>query len=495
MRMPRNNSRVEPLNCSSRREEAHSSSGERGQSLLTSAATRFTRQFNPSSTNCGSVLIIVLWIAFGLVSIALYFANSMTFELRGSDNRVAAQQAEKAIEGAVRYVNYLLANLQTNGFAPDTRNYLNTAVPVGDGYFWLIGRTNLPTALDEPSFGLVDEAAKLNLNTATLDMLQMLPGMTPQLAAAIIDWRDTDSDITSGGAESQTYSQLSPAYQCKNSAFETVDELRLVYGATLDLLLGEDTNLNGALDPNENDGTITLPIDNRDGRLDPGIFEYVTVYSRESNRRTNVNNVAQLTALLRQNFDNQRANQIRTRIGVRQNPPGPGGVGGGQATVVPPIGSVLEFYLRSGMTADEFAKIENSISATNATTLTGLINVNTASEAVLACIPGIGLENAAAVAAFRRTNPARLNSVSWVSEVLPRASAMRAGRYITARSYQFTADVAAVGQHGRGYRRERFVFDTTAGTPQIIFRKDLSGLGWALGKRVRQQLLLTKDTR
>jgi hypothetical protein len=36
------------------------------------------------------VLIIVLWIAFGLVSLALYFANSMNFELRASDNRVCA---------------------------------------------------------------------------------------------------------------------------------------------------------------------------------------------------------------------------------------------------------------------------------------------------------------------------------------------------------------------------------------------------------------------
>ena len=28
---------------------------------------------------CGSVLVIVLWIAFGLVSLALYFANAMSF--------------------------------------------------------------------------------------------------------------------------------------------------------------------------------------------------------------------------------------------------------------------------------------------------------------------------------------------------------------------------------------------------------------------------------
>src|SRR5437868_9981987 len=63
----------------------------------------------------GSVLIIVLWIALGLVTLALYFAQSMNFELRASDNRVSAQAADQAIEGAVRYVNYLLSAQITNG--------------------------------------------------------------------------------------------------------------------------------------------------------------------------------------------------------------------------------------------------------------------------------------------------------------------------------------------------------------------------------------------
>src|ERR1043166_6895475 len=52
---------------------------------------------------------------------------------------------------------------------------------------------------------------------------------------------------------------------------------------SLDILYGEDANLNGLLDPNENDGPQTLPDDNRDGRLDHGIFEYLTVYSRQPN--------------------------------------------------------------------------------------------------------------------------------------------------------------------------------------------------------------------
>ena len=66
-----------------------------------------------------SVLIIVLWICIGLVSIALYFANSMTYELQASDNRVSGLSADQAIEGAARYVGYVLQNFSTNGAVPD----------------------------------------------------------------------------------------------------------------------------------------------------------------------------------------------------------------------------------------------------------------------------------------------------------------------------------------------------------------------------------------
>ena len=39
----------------------------------------------------------------------------------------------------------------------------------------------------------------------------------------------------------------------------------MVYGMNLDFLYGEDANLNGALDPNENDGMALPPNDNQDG--------------------------------------------------------------------------------------------------------------------------------------------------------------------------------------------------------------------------------------
>jgi len=163
----------------------------------------------------GSVLIIVLWIAFGLVVLALYFAQSMLFELRAVDQRVAGAQAEQAIAGATYYVSNVLAGVETPGTRPDVTLEAWEAVPIGEATVWFIGR-GTPIADDQPVFDLADEASKLDLNTATQDMLAQLPRMTEDLAAAIIDWRDTDDDVSTGGAETDTYQQLRPGPACSS---------------------------------------------------------------------------------------------------------------------------------------------------------------------------------------------------------------------------------------------------------------------------------------
>lgn len=444
----------------------------------------------PRRAQSGSALIIVLWVCLGIVAIALYFANSMSFEIRAADNRLSGVQAEQAIAGATRYASNILYNLQVPGLIPDENSYEREEVSVGDASFWFIGRSDQQTALDEPWFGFVDEASKLNLNTATRAMLEALPRMTPELAAAIIDWRDANSTITDGGAEDETYQRLNPPYRCKNAPFESIDELRLVYGTDLEILYGDDANLNGALDLNENDGDTSPPMDDRNGVLDPGILEYLTVWSREAtNTRTNVNGVNGdrngLAVILQEAFGTSRANQILAQLGPGGG--GGGGGGGGQAQYA----NMVEFYLASGMTRNELDQIADQIVVTTNTTgsyVEGLVNINTASEAVLQCIPGIGTQYSSTVVAYRLGN-SDLKSIAWLVDVIGSEAARQAGPYITTLSYQFSVDVAAVGHHGRGYQRTKFIFDTSDGSPRIAYRQDLTHLGWALGKTTRQNLL------
>jgi type II secretory pathway component PulK len=423
---------------------------------------------------CGSILIIVLWITFGLVAITLFFANSMSSELRAADNRVCSLGADQAIEGAARYVAQVLTDQATNGIVPYYTDYASEAVLVGDSHFWMIGRNDGQSAADQMTFGLVDEGAKLNLNNPdiTAEMLEMLPGMTSEFAAAIIDWRDANEDITSGGAEAETYSRLRPPYACKNADFDTVNELRLVAGATQELLFGEDLNQNGVLDPNETD------LD-RDGIADSGILEYVTVYSREPNTRAdgtarvNVNQRQELSTLLQEQFSTAQANQILARLGppTRQ------------------FSSLLTFYVASGMSEAEFMQIEADITTESGAFIEGRVNVNTASAAVLACIPQIGEDKAIELVNYRLSNAESLNSVAWVKNILTSEQMEQAGPFLTGQTYVFTADLAALGPFGRGYRRTRFVFDLTEGAPKIIYRQNLNALGWALGAEVRQTWL------
>lgn len=425
------------------------------------------------SPRTGSVLIIVLWIAFGLVAMALYFANSMSSELRASDNRVEMLAADQAIEGAARYVAKVLAEQATNGLVPYVNDYACEAVAVGDAHFWLIGRNDGQSNPNDIVYGLVDEGSKLNINNTnvTLEMLELLPRMTTELAAAIIDWRDANEELTSGGAEADTYARLRPAYYCKNAPFDTLNELRLVNGATMEILLGDDVNRNGVLDPNESS-------ENRSDIASPGILEYLTVSSLEPNtradgsERVNINNRAELVSLVSEAIGAAAANRIQTMPAAQ-------------------FSSILEFYKASGLTATEFASIETEITTTTGATIPGRVNVNTASVAVLTCIPGIGEDKAAEIVNYRLSNSSAVDSVAWVTQVLNEEQIREAGPFLTGQSYQFSADIAALGKFGRGYRRARFIFDTTEGTPKIVFRQSLNHLGWALGKETRQVWLAT----
>lgn len=441
--------------------------------------SQFSRPTKPGCARAqdGSVLIIVLWIAFGLVALALYLGNSMGLELRASDNHVSLLAAEQTVDGAARYVQQVLAEQGTNGLVPYRYDYSSEAVVVGETHFWLIGRNDGQTAPNLVTFGLVDESSKLNLNNTnvTQEMLEMLPRMTPELAAAIIDWRDSDEQVSGGGAEAETYALLRPSYYCKNAPFDSVDELRLVSGMTMEILLGEDLNRNGVLDPNETD-------DNRNGVADPGLLEYVTVHTLESNlasdgeERININASRDDLATL---ITDVLGSGVEARVSPFLNDPNR------------QFGSLLEFYIVCGFSAEEFVQIETEITIESGPVLPGKINVNTASAAVLACVPGLGDEKAEALVSYRQANAVDQSSIAWVKEVLTEAEAQDAGPYLTGQSYQFSADIAALGKFGRGYRRARFVFDTTEGTPKIIYRQSLSHLGWALGLETRQVWLAT----
>lgn len=421
-----------------------------------------------------SVLIVVMWVTIAILSVTLYFADSMGLEIRATANRVSGMAAQQAAEGAVRYVSWTLWNSVSNGILMTNAQFQCEGVAVGNARFWLIGRNHDLTYRTDPWFGLVDESSKLNLNVANSNALASLPGMSSELASAIIDWRSTNSSLP---LPYTTY-----GYSAKHGPFETVEELRLVQGLTLLELYGEDPNLNGVLDLDENRFSSSP-------QAAPGLLETTTVFTREPNFHadgttlTNVNTRAQIQSVLETSLGTTRGRQVLTQLGFTGNNN-------------PTFQSLLGFYVASGMTSDEFERIAPDLSTSTNSYVYGRVNINTASVEVLtALFLGLGQsEQAAASAAenlvnYRRQTPSRPTSIAWLVSALgnsnPIVTSLARRDLVTTRSFQYSGDIVALGPNGRGYHRVKLVFDLSDGFPQVIFRQDLSRLGWALGSRTR----------
>jgi hypothetical protein len=305
-----------------------------------SNGVRSNQDHRRRSSRNGSALAVVL-VVIVLLSLSAYsYTQVMLTELEAASQSTSELQARHLADSGTEYAAALLANRSEPGLenlqqnpdlfrgvvvSPSSRSRAN-------GRFTLVAPLEQDTSATRVRYGLIDESAKLNLNV--LDQLPLddeqartwlmgVPGMTENLADAIRDWVDSDETLREYGAESETYQSMSPPYSAKNGPLETIDELLLVYGVTPLLLYGEDANRNGLLDPNENDGELSAPMDNADGALDLGWVAYLTVYSREANLRSdgrakiNLNNdiLADLYDQLDEEFGTDVASFV---VGMRQ---------------------------------------------------------------------------------------------------------------------------------------------------------------------------------
>ncbi|MEM9082948.1 MAG: hypothetical protein AAGB34_05065 [Planctomycetota bacterium] len=152
---------------------------------------------------------------------------------------------------------------------------------ISEGEFQSSSYVIVHSSLGRFFFGPEDPHMKINVNRMSIDDLMELPNMTEDVAGAIVDWIDADEIINEFGAEAAYYLQNESPYLPRNGPVRTLQELELVVGVNPTLLRGEDWNLNGQLDPNENDGDVTFPPDDEDGRLDAGWSMFITAESVE----------------------------------------------------------------------------------------------------------------------------------------------------------------------------------------------------------------------
>lgn len=117
--------------------------------------------------------------------------------------------------------------------------------------------------------GPQDAHAKINVNSPDASvLLNINPFMSEAVVDSIKDWIDADDDANLQGAELGYYQTLEFGYFPRNSNLRSIAELELVADVDQADVRGEDWNLNGLLDHNEDDGDLSWPPDNADGALD-----------------------------------------------------------------------------------------------------------------------------------------------------------------------------------------------------------------------------------
>lgn len=419
--------------------------------------------------DAGSILMVTMWVVLVLAGLTLVFARTMRVEAIASVNYVSALKTEEIARGAVAYVQARLQEEDETLMLEGEDPY--EAIPMGDGYFWLL-RPNLD---DDGTyyFGIQDEASKLNINTASEEMLLNLPEMTSEMAGAIMDWRDEDDEVSESGAEKEYYLLLDEPYYAKNDYFETVEEVLLVKGADREILFGEDLNRNGVLDDNENDGDDSDPEDNRNGSLDRGFYDYVTVYSKTPNvssdgeTKININEDTEDFESLLQTIIQDEYTLSTITMGLSSS-----------------YTSILEFYLDGYLTQEQFEQIEDQISISSDEEVDGLININTAPKEVLMCLPGLEESDVDDIIDKRDDDDIDTDSLVWITEFLDREKAIAIGPYITTSSCRYSADIVAVSGDGRSYCRYKMVVDTQDGGFEILYWKSLKHLGWPLSEEI-----------
>ena len=451
---------------------------------------------NPGSRHRrrGTILIVAMIIIFAIAALVLTLGQAMRVEATVSANSAAAREAAMIERGAEQYVLAMLAE-STEPVEMLEETWFEE-VSLGGGYFWLL-RPDVGDA-ELPVFGLTDESAKLDINSMDYERLRLVPGMTDELAANIVDWRDEDEDPTDGiGAEAQVYLSRDPGHEAKNGEYESVEELMLVEGMTHDVLYGD-----GTAPPLGEPGGLTSG--NRafesDGYRAQGLYDLFTIWSAEPSKsweegedRIDVNSDESrqaLTELLVEVFGEARGNELAGRLPNQD------------------VLDIFDFASRLQMEALELAEIEDRITVAATQTITmsggeggqvviqvingaprGKINVNWASRDALVTLPELEEADVDALIARRSTeiynDP---HSIAWVMDVLG-AKSIGLGRYITGRGAVYSADILAVSGNGRAFRRVRIVVDTSGENgPRIVYRRDLTDLGWPMAPEVLKSL-------
>lgn len=497
----------------------------------------------------GGILIIVL-VVIAMLSLGVLTFSDLTFtEVQATRVNIRQAQARALADSGVDLLQRFLvqdaATLADAGGLFDNPGRFQSQLVADHTLAANRGRFSILAAAVENGevsgvrFGLEDESTKLNLNTLTFldkqqpgagqQLLMALPGMTAEVADAILDYLDEDEDPRENGAESDYYSSLDQPISCKNKPLETVDELLLVRGVLPELLYGTDTNRNGIIDEAEQNGARISDSADAPPEADRGWASYLTLYSIEGNLqpdktpRINLNG-DDMQVLYDELTAASNTNIATYVVAYRQNGPYTGTQPGSQqstaeldftkkggtklTSVLDLIGSktqiktnsgaaaagrssdadqgpVLEspFKEESSSSASELPDFLDKVTTNTAKTLPGRVNINQASEVILKGIPGMTTEMVEQIISSRSADPlneqpSQRHETWLLSEGIVTLDEMRTMLpFICSHGSAYRAQIVGYFDDEGPAARIEAVIDTSSGLPRIVFWRDMSHLG------------------
>jgi DNA uptake protein ComE-like DNA-binding protein len=441
----------------------------------------FTKVAPKPTLHTGVALVLVLWVLVILTVLIVALAQNTRLEnaIRvTSGDRTVARWSARA--GVYQAIGILKQDMNPTDSMYD--NWYDNETECKDIQLFSGSCTVYADRFklnNQSAYGIVDEASKLNLNTATRESLLMLPDTDEATVSALLDGRNNSKLSTMDKATRDTLNEAkSAAYFPEVTTFFTVREVGLLPAVNRKILYGEDTNANGVLENNENDGDLMQPPDNENGRLDRGLLSYVTVYSYEWNqdgrgrKRININ-TASLAALVTELelipphalwIIQNRGLKFKSIADLLVSDP---------AKEQPKL---QEGEMDEAMELDltTFRRIADRITVTDEQRIPGRININTAGTVVLHTLPGITEELAANIIDARTALPEGFSSVAELLLVpgITLDHFKNIAPLITVRSNVFTIHSCGRAERTGLKHYIEAVVDRSLPTPIVIYWKE-----------------------
>jgi general secretion pathway protein K len=193
----------------------------------------------------GVALLLALFVVTLVSVVVIEFTYSTAVDAHVSRNALGATQAHYLARSGVSLAELALrVDAEQKTTAPQLFPPVET---LNDAWARPVPPVELGNGIGLASYTIVDESAKLNLNSLSLPMQgnpslfemrkQLVQailegvGADPNLVFPLVDWIDADDNVErASGAEQQYYAQRTPPYRPRNGPLLSFEEIASVRG-------------------------------------------------------------------------------------------------------------------------------------------------------------------------------------------------------------------------------------------------------------------------